>query len=143
MATSTPTLTGDGMMPIERQAPWAVNHHSDDFIAGSLNNELKAAPTRSNSALYLTHVTMGLVANAAFNTIVDARLTLYDGAGLAVFGPVQLQANGQAVFSKDFKHPVKITDGKALDLSGACAGGSYQAACFVFVEGFTGDKPLG
>jgi len=136
-------LTGDGMMPIEKIAPWAVNYHSADFIAGTHAGELKAAPTRADSALYITHVTLGLVANAANNIISDANLKLVDGSGITVFGPVQLQANGQGVFSKDFEHPLKIVNQKALDISGVGAGGSYQSACFVFVEGLTGDKPLG
>ena len=143
MASTTPPITGDHMMPIERTAPWAVNFHSDDFIAGSLNAELKSAPSGYGRALYLTHVTIGLVAGAAYGIIVDARITLVDGAGTEIFGPVTLQADGQSLFSKDFRYPLKITNEKAIDVSGVCSNGSYQAACFVFAEGFTGDKPLG
>lgn len=140
--TTTPTITGDGTMPIERSAPWAVNYHSADFTTGTLAAELKTAPTRDNSALYLTHVTMGVVESTQ-NVMVDASITLIDGVGTSAFGPVQFQANGQTTFSKDFKYPLKITDKKALDVSGECIGSGYQAACFVFIEGFTGDKPLG
>lgn len=140
--TTTPTITGDGTYPIERSAPWAVNYYSADFIAGSLNAELKAAPTRDNSALYIEHVTMGLVENTQ-KVIVDCNLTLVDGVGEEAFGPVQFCDSGTTIFSKDFTDPLKITDKKALDLTGVCAATGYQAACFVFVEGFTGDKPLG
>lgn len=141
--TTTPTITGDGTYPVEKSAPWAVNYYSANFIGGGLNAELKAAPTRDGSALYLTHVTMGIVRDSTYGVITDAHLRLVDGAGSDAFGPIQLQSDGQSTFSKDFSKPLKITDKKALDLSGVCATGTYQAACFVFVEGFTGDKPLG
>jgi len=141
--TTTPTITGDGTYPIERSAPWAVNYYSAEFVAGSLNVELKAAPTRSNSATYITHVTMGIVASTINKVLVDASLTLVDGAGSEVFGPVQFCDSGTTVFSKDFSKPLKITDEKALDLTGVCPTTGYQSACFVFIEGFTGDKPLG
>ena len=141
--TTTPTITGDGTMPVEKSAPWAVNYHSADFTGGALAAELKAAPTRDNSATYITHVTIGIVANAAYGIISDANIKLVDGVGSDVFGPVQLQANGQSLFSKDFKDPLKITDKKALDVYGSNTAAGYQPACFVFIEGFTGDKPLG
>jgi hypothetical protein len=140
--TTTPTITGDGTYPIEISAPWAVNHHSSNFSSGILNDELKAAPTRDGSALYLTHVTMGIVENTS-RVLVDANLDLLDGNGESVFGPVQFVTDGTTVFSKDFSKPLKITDKKALDVSGRCATTGYQAACWVYVEGFTGDKPLG
>ena len=137
MATTTPTIVQE--ITHVRTGPWAVNYLSSDF--STLNIELKAAPTRTNSATYITHVTMGIVADDS-DIIVDANLTLIDGAGSAVFGPIQLQSNGQAVFSKDFKYPMKITDNKALDISGSAVNGAYQSAAFVFIEGFTGDNPI-
>ena len=73
----------------------------------------------------------------------DIELAIADGNGENVFGPVHFAPDGTTVFSKDFKYPVKITDKKALDVSGSGGSGSYKAACFVFVEGFTGDKPIG
>lgn len=124
-----------------RTGPWAVNYYGT-CIAGSLAAELKAAPTRVNSAIYLTHVTMGIVSDAN-HILSDARLTLIDGSGDEVFGPVQFCDSGQTTFLKDFTKPLKITDNKALDLSVACAAGSYQASCFVYIEGFTGDSPIG
>ena len=122
-----------------RTGPWAVNYYGT-CVGGSLAAELKAAPTRPNSATYLTHVTMGIVSDAN-HIMSDGKLTLIDGSGDEVFGPVQFTADGQQLFSKDFKYPLKITDNKALDLSAACAAG-YQASCFVFVEGFTADGPI-
>lgn len=138
-----PSITDDSCMPIERGGRWAVNYYSGDYIAGGLAAELKAAPTGAGRALYLTHLTIGLVANAAYGIIVDTSIKIYDGSGAFIFGPVQLQADGQSIFSIDFKYPIKAANEKALDISGSCVNGSYQAACFVYAEGFTGDKPLG
>ena len=50
-----------------------------------------------------------------------------------------------AVFSKGNKGlQLKITDNKALDLSGLSAGkgGGYYTAAFVYIEYYTGDKPI-
>ena len=139
MATSTPKIVEE--ITHVRTGPWAVNYSSGDFIAGSLNAELKAAPTRPNSATYITHVTMGIVADTS-DIVIDANLTLIDGSGDTLFGPVQLIDSGQTVFSKDFKYPMKVTDNKALDVQGSAINGSYQAAAFIYIEGYTGDGPL-
>ena len=125
-----------------RTGPFAVNYHSADFIGGALAAELIAAPTRPNSATYITHVTMGIVRNAANDILVAAHLRLIDGAGTDAFGPIQFVTAGQTTFSKDFDKPLKITDNKAVDLQGSAVNGSYQAACFVFVEYYTGDGPI-
>jgi hypothetical protein len=142
MAITTPTLTLHE--PIERECRrWAINY-TGNFVAHSLAAELKAAPTRAGSATYITHVTMGITRNPTFiNHTPNGRLTLVDGAGTEIFGPIQFEEHGQTLLSKDFRHPLKVTDKKALDLSGTGEGSGYQAACFVYVEGFTGDKPLG
>jgi len=124
-----------------RTGPWAVNYHSGDFK--NLNYELKAAPTGSNTATYLTHVTMGLVGDSMWGYLIDTKLTLIDGIGDEVFGPIQLQAQGTGLFSKDFRYPLKITDNKALDLSGVNDKGGYYTSCFVFIEGFTAQDPIG
>ncbi len=139
MTITTPALTGKNV--IEKEPPFAVNYTSGNFIGGSLAAELKAAPTRNGSAIYLTHVTMSTVKGA--QAIEDAALTLLGGDGVTLFGPIQLQSNGDGFFSKDFEAPLKVADKKALDVSGVGPGGSYQAAVFVFIEGFIGDKPLG
>lgn len=140
MAVTTPELGGPGNKPIEVNAPFAVNFTSGNFVAGSLAAELKAAPTREGSAIYLTHVTMSTVRGA--QAIEDAALTLLGGDGVTLLGPIQLQTNGSGIFSKDFAVPLKVPDKKALDISGTGPGGSYQAAVFVFVEGFIGDSPI-
>ncbi len=125
-----------------RTGPWAVNYLSSDFA--NLNYELQAAPTRPRSATYITHVTMGLVETASQGYVIDCKLWLIDGIGDTAFGPVQLTARGQSTFSKDFSKPLKITDNKALDLSGTSAGkgSGYYTAAFVFIEGYTADDPI-
>ena len=119
-----------------------MNFLSSDFA--DLNYELQAAPTRPNSATYITHVTMGVVETASQGYVIDCKLRLFDGVGATVFGPVQFNADGQTTFSKDFTKPLKITDNKALDLLGTSAGKGlgYYTACFVFIEGFTADDPI-
>jgi len=139
MATTTPKIVEE--ITHSRTGPFAINYHSPDFTAGSLNAELIAAPTRSGSATYLTHVTMGIVRNAANDILVDARISIVDGGGSVSFGPVQLTGE-YTTFSKDFSKPLKITDKKAVDVLGSAVNGSYQAACFVYAEYYTGDNPL-
>jgi len=143
MTITNPILAGDGLMPIAKSEPWAVNFHSANFSGGgaNLNQELKAAPG-ADKATYVTHVTMGLVGDSVNDYMIDCRLTLVDAAGTNNFGPIQLQAQGEGLFSKDFDPPFKITDNKALDLTGVGAAGSYASACFVYIEGFTGQKPI-
>ena len=144
MTITRPTLADSGSHPIEVNVPFAVNYKSADFVAGSLAAELKAAPTRDGSAIYLTHVTMATIHNTNLNArIYDAALTLLGGDGVTVFGPIQLQVGG-GPFKKDWPKdaPLKIPDKKALDLTGAGPAAGYQAACFVHVEGFIGDSPI-
>ena len=125
-----------------RTGPWAVNYHSDDFVAGSLNVELKAAPAAPGAATYITHVSMGMVAEKDFDWTYDCSLTLVDGGGSEMFGPVQFESSGQTTFSKDFEYPMKVTDNKALDITGSSRSG-YEPACWVYIEGWTGTKPIG
>ena len=133
MAITTPTLAGPGLFPIERINPWAVN----DYVAETgAAHEVKAAPTRANSALYLTHVTM----SAHFVVVIqDVKITLQDEDGTVLFGPIQLQSDGGALFKKDWKYPLKLIDNKALYVLGNIPAASFT----LYVEGFTGDKPLG
>ena len=123
-----------------RTGPFAVNYYSDDFVAGGLAAELIAAPSRTNSATYLTHISMGMVMNAAGWTY-DCNIKLIDGAGVTVFGPVQFETSGQTTFSKDFTKPLKVTDNKALDIQGISRSG-YEPACWVYAEYYTGDEPI-
>lgn len=144
MAITRPTLAGPGIHPVEVSAPWAVNFFSGDFGAGGIDQELKAAPTRDGSALYLTHVTMCAVNETTYNYVIDAKVSLVDGVGETAFGPIQLQEKGGSIFQKDWPEdaPLKITDKKALSCVAVYGGGSYDSAILVYVEGFTGDAPI-
>ena len=143
MAITTPVLGSPGRHPIEVNAPFTVNFHSADFGAGGLDEELKAAPTREGSALYLTHVTMGLVDDAVRGYLIDSRVSLMDGNGDTLFGPIQLQPKS-GPFKKDWPKdaPLKVTDKQALDCAAVYGGGGYDSAIFVYVEGFIGDSPI-
>ena len=138
-----PHIVGSEMCPIEVVAPWAKNY-TGTLVGGVLAAELVAAPTRANSATYITHVTMGITRNPVFiNHTPDAKITLIDGVGDCIFGPIQFEENGQTFMSKDFTKPLKITDKKAVDFLAGGAVAGYQAAIVIYIEGFTGDKPLG
>jgi len=79
-----------------------------------------------------------------FPYVMDTKVSLADGAGVTVFGPIQFQSQGQTVISRDLNPPIKLTDSQALNCAATSGGaGAYQGACFVYVEGFTADSPLG
>ncbi len=145
MAITTPVLVGDGLMPIAKSAPFALNFHSDDFSGGgaALEQELKTAPG-AGKATHITHVTMGVVGDSVNDFVIDCRLSLVDGGrtGTIIFGPIQFEAQGSGFMSKDFDPPLKITDNKSVDVAGVGAAGSYATACLVYIEGFTGQKPI-
>jgi len=130
MAITTPTLVGAGSFPIERIAPWAVNNSEDDANPAV---EMKAAPG-AGKALYLTHVTMSI----QFSGISDSKVTLKDEDGTVLFGPITLQSNGEGNYTKDWRDPLKLADNKGLYVY---APDYDMFTCYV--EGFTGDKPLG
>ena len=125
MAVTATVLAGTGMMPIVRLAPWAVN-------SGSLSatTTLKAAPG-AGQALYLTAVVISGAKS-------DVGVTLQDGDGTVLLGPVEMQADGGSLFTKRFRHPIKLVDNKAL----VAASDSEQDSFVVFVEGFTGQSPI-
>ncbi len=143
MAITNPVIAGDNLGPVAKTGPFAVNFHSNNFggAIGNLNQELKTSPG-TGKATYVTHVTMGVVGDSTNDYVVDCRLTLVDGSGDTAFGPIQFQAQGGGFMSKDFNPPLKITDNKALDLTGVGPVPGYYTACFVYIEGFTGQKPI-
>ncbi len=144
MGITTPTLAGSGLYPIEKHgAPWAVNFHSADITAAGVSQELKAVPG-AGKALYVTHVTMGIVDNAAQGYLIDNKITLKDGDGAVLIGPIQMQQQGGGVFSKDWPKdaPLKLTDNKALNGAVARTAGSYNTAALIYVEGFTAAAPI-
>ena len=143
MAITTPTIAGPGVYPIERYAPWAVNFHSADLTAAGVSQELKAAPG-AGKALHVTHVTMGIVESAAQGYLIDNKITLKDGDGTILFGPIQMQAAGGGLFKKDWPRqaPLKLVDNKALTGAVGRSAGSYNTAALIYVEGFTASAPI-
>lgn len=130
---TTPFLAGPGSYPIEIDSNrWAINDLIDS-ISGTDAGEIKAAPARVGSALYLTHVTIGI------GTTTDVRVTLQDEDETNLYGPIQCQSDGSGFLKKTWNAPLKLTDNKALHYAAA----GQSAAVLVYVEGFTGDKPLG
>lgn len=123
MAITEPTLTGPGLMPLSRSGPWAINDDQTDDASGSI--EIKGAPGPGYS-LYLTHVTMS-------GRLADVAITLEDSAGLDVYGPIQMQVDGGANFTKDWEFPLKLPSGLALHVDA-----SADQDFTVYVEGFTG-----
>jgi len=119
----TPTICGPGMLPLTRTGPWAVNDDQTADATGGI--ELKEAPGVGYS-LYLTHVTMS-------GRTADVAVTLQDSVPVVVFGPIQMQADGGANFSKDWKHPLKLPTNTALEVKA-----SANQDFLVYVEGFTG-----
>lgn len=142
MAITNPTRAGPGTFPIERTAPWAVNNLTADFYSTGLTGEMKAAPG-TRKAIYLEHLTLSLNGNSVNDWLEDAHVSLVDGAGITIFGPIQLQVVGEGNFTKDWDPPLKITDNKALNFS-AVGGGSvsYKSSVLIYVEGFTAAAPI-
>jgi len=126
MAITTPTLIGDGMMPVARTGPLSFNNDEDD---ADVAVECIAAPG-AGKAIYLTHVTMS-------GRTADVAITLQDEDATVVFGPIQMQADGGGNFSKDWKHPLKLTDNKALDVFG-----TNGVAFTLYGEYFIGQAPI-
>jgi len=127
MAITTPTLAGPGLMPIALSGPYSFNNDEDD--ANSAAVELVAAPG-AGSALYLTHITIsGITA--------DIAITLRDEDDTVLFGPIQMQADGNGLFSKDWKNALKLIDNKALEVYASAA-----SAFTIYGEYFIGQKPV-
>ncbi len=136
MAITTPTLVGAGTFPVERIAPWALNSAIGEV---GVAEELRAAPDGAGKALYLKHVSMSAHKSAQSGLIQDVKITLQDEDGTVLYGPIQLQTDGSSVFKKNWKNPLKLIDNKALYVFGNIGGASVT----VYIEGFTGDVPLG
>ena len=141
MAITTPTLAGPGLYPIEVDCNrWAVNDFVD-LVLTSATAEVKAAPGAGN-ALYLTHVTIGIGKATGAAGIDDMAITLRDEDGTVLYGPIQTQSNGGGHIKKDFKDPLKLIDNKALHHYSVGGNASFKGAALIYVEGFTGTKPI-
>ncbi len=128
MALTTPVLAGPGLMPKAGMSPLSFNNDEDD--ANGTAQQCVATPG-AGKALYLTHITIS-------GRTADIAITLRDAvAGTVLFGPIQMQADGSGVFSKDWKHPLKLTDNKALFVYASAA-----SAFTIYGEYFIGQKPI-
>ncbi len=126
MAITTPVLAGPGLMPRGRAEPLSFN---DDNTDADPATTLVTSPG-AGKAIYLTHVTMS-------GRTVDVAISLRDSDGTVLFGPIQMQADGGGNFSKDWKHPLKLTDDKDLDVF-ATEGVDFT----IYGEYFIGQKPI-
>lgn len=109
MAITTPTLVNE--LPITHSGPFAFNNDEDD--ANSSAVDCVAAPG-AGKAIYLTHITLS-------GRVADIEITIQDGDDVVLFGPIQSQDSGSNVFSKDWDHPLKLTDNKALSVYASAA----------------------
>jgi len=127
MAITTPVLAGDGLMPTARTGPYSFNNDEDDANGAAV--ELVATPG-AGKAIYLKSVTIsGITA--------DIAITIRDEDDTVLFGPVQMQADGGGLFTKDWKNPLKLTDNKALEVYASAA-----SAFTIYGEYFIGQKPI-
>jgi len=124
MALTTPTLVNE--LPIARSGPWCVNNNEND---ASTSVVMKAAPG-AGYALYVTSLTLS-------GQLLDVAVTLVDEDDTVLFGPIQMQADGGGVFTKDWKYPLKLIDNKDLHVKADGA-----TAFTAYVEGWTGQSPI-
>lgn len=127
MAITTPTLVGQGSMPIARTGPRSFDNDEDDANGAAV--ECVATPG-AGKAIYLTHVTIS-------GRLADLAVTLRDEDDVVLFGPIQLQADGGGNYQKDWPNPLKLTDNKALEVYASAA-----SAFTIYGEYFIGEKPV-
>ncbi len=127
MGITNPVLAGPGLFPI---AVGPMLSFNDDNTDATPATELVGTPG-TGKAIYLTHITLS-------GRTVDVAVTLQDAVtGTVLFGPIQLQADGGGNFSKDWKHPLKLTDDKALFVL-ATEGVDFT----IYGEYFIGQAPI-
>lgn len=126
MAITTPTLAGPGLYPINVGPMLSFNNDEDD---ADVAVECVATPG-AGKAIYITHVTISGRTN-------DVAVSLRDGDGTVLFGPIQMQADGGGNFTKDWKHPLKLTDNKSLTVFA-----TNSQAFTLYGEYFIGQAPI-
>ena len=67
----------------------------------------------------------------------DVAINLQDEDTIVLFGPIQMQADGGGNFTKDWKHPLKLTDNKALYVFATA-----DQAFTLYGEYFIGQAPI-
>jgi len=125
MAITTPTLVAE--LPITRSGPFAFNNDEDDANGAAVS--CVAAPG-AGKALYLTHITIS-------GRTADIAITLRNGATTVMFGPIQCQADGSGLFTKDWDFPLKLTDNTALYVYASAA-----SAFTLYGEYYIGQAPI-
>ncbi len=113
-------------MPTAGRSMLSFNNDEDD---ADVAVAVVAAPG-ADKAIYLTHVTMS-------GRTTDVAISLRDGDGTVLFGPIQMQADGGGNFSKDWEHPLKVTDNKSLTVFA-----TNSQAFTIYGEYFIGQKPI-
>ncbi len=128
MGITTPTLAGPGLYPINAGPMLSFNNDENDANAAAI--ECVGVPG-AGKALYLTSITIS-------GRTVDVAISLWDAVtGTVLFGPIQLQADGGGLFTKNWKDPLKLTDNKALFVYASAA-----EAFTIYGEYFIGQAPV-
>lgn len=126
MAITTPTLAGPGALPINVGPRLSFNNDEDDATPAV---ELVATPG-AGKAIYITSLTFS-------DRTTDVAVTIQDEDANVLFGPIQLQADGNGLFTKDFTYPLKVADNKALEVLA-----TNGVAFTVYGEYFIGQAPV-
>jgi len=126
MAITTPTLVAE--IPYPYTGPLAFNNDEDDANGAAVS--CITAPG-AGLAIYLKHISIS-------GRTADIAITLRDGATTVLFGPIQCQADGESVYTKDWKYPIKLTDNTALYVYASAA-----SAFTLYCEYFIAQAPIG
>lgn len=127
MAITRPILAGPENYPISRSGPLAFNNDEND--ANSSAVDCVTAPG-AGKAIYLEHITIS-------GRLADIEITIQDGDGNVLYGPMQWQADGSIPFKKDWEDPLKLTDNKALSVYASAA-----SAFTLYGKYFIGQAPI-
>ena len=122
MAITTPTIVAE--VPFNRSGPYAAN--SDQTAIATAAVALVASPGAGKS-LYITSVTLSQT------EATDVSVTLLAGAAV-IFGPIQLQADGGGILTKDFQYPLRVGTATALNVIA-----SANTDFWVYVEYWIGE----
>lgn len=128
MGITNPVLAGPGRYPIARGPLLAFNNDEDDANGAAV--DCVDAPG-TGKAVYVTSITIS-------GRTADIAITLEDGDGADLFGPIQMQ-DGGSPFTKDWPKdsPLKVTDNKALSVYASAA-----SAFTIYGEYFIGQAPI-
>ena len=126
MGLTYPVLAGAGLYPI---AVGPMLSFNDDNTDATPATELVGAPG-VGKAIYLKSVTYS-------SRTTDVAVTLQDEDDTVLFGPIKLQSDGSGLFTKNWEHPLKLTDNKALEVL-ATEGVDFT----IYGEYFIGQAPI-